>query len=87
MKRWLAAALFFALSACATMGAGSTVDVLFANSASIAIEYTKWYQQEFGSAMATAQQHCQVYGKNAQLATSQPGANPYDRVIATFNCI
>lgn len=62
--------------------------VLSYNPASVVLEYTRWYDGEFQSAMQTAQNYCAQMGKNAQVgATSPAGPNPIDRVVTSFNCI
>jgi hypothetical protein len=79
--------LALALAGCATMP-GSTITVLAYNPSQVVLEYTRWYDGEFQSAMLTAQNYCQQFRKNAQAgATTPAGPNPVDRVVTTFNCV
>lgn len=81
----LAAAL---LPTAALAAPGSTIEVVFYNRAMVVLEYTKWYQPEFQSALQTAQNYCTQFGKDAQVASTVPsGKNPYDRVVTSFNCV
>lgn len=86
MKKILAITVCMLLSACGTPG--STVKQIGATPASIVLEYTRWYGGEFEAAMAMAEEHCQRYGKHAQMAgKGLAGPNPFDRDVATFNCV
>lgn len=82
-------ALVAALLPSAVLAApGSTIEVIFYNRVSVVLEYTKWYQPEFQSALLTAQNYCAQFGKDAQVASTVPsGKNPYDRVVTSFNCV
>jgi len=67
---------------------GSTITLVGANPVGITMDYTRWNSEEQKAAFATAQAHCQRYGKNAQLAAQQPAAsNPIDRLTVTYNCV
>jgi hypothetical protein len=75
-------ALLALLSGCAT---GSTVDQIYANPASISFKYTHWYSGEEVYAMQRAEDHCNRYGKHAQLVTDKPSG--IDRSTISFNCV
>jgi hypothetical protein len=47
---------------------GSTVNQVYANQVSISFEYTHWYPNERTFAMQKADEHCNRFGKHAQLA-------------------
>lgn len=71
-----------ALSSCAT---GSTVHQTYANPVSISFEYTHWYSGEKPYAMQRAEEHCNRYGKHAQLASES--TESLDRSSLSFNCV
>lgn len=74
-----------ALSGC--MGTGSTITVPLSGPQQILIEYTR-YGGEFEAAADLARRHCAEFGRYAQFIDQRPApANPYDRLLATFNCV
>lgn len=86
--RWALASAALLLPAAAAAKPGDTIEIVFYNRAMVVLEYTKWYQPEFQSALLTAQNYCTQYGKDAQVGSTTPsGKNPYDRVVTTFNCV
>lgn len=86
---WKAAATvlaFFApISILACGGPGSTIDVVSANAASVALEYTHSYSSELGETVKAAERQCNLYRKHAVMV-SNTRLN-MDRSLATFRCV
>lgn len=77
-----------ALAGCATpplSGAGGTVDLISQSQNHVTFVYTHHYASELPYASQVAEQHCQRYGKHAQLVQNTP--NGPDRTTASFTCI
>jgi hypothetical protein len=76
------------LIGCATpplSGSGGTVDLISQSQNHVTFVYTHHYARELPYASQAAEQHCQRYGKHAQLVQNTP--NGPDRTTVSFTCI
>ena len=64
---------------------GDTVHQVYANPVSVSYEYTHWYSGEKAFAMQKAEEHCNRFGKHAQIASESPST--VDRTSISFNCV
>lgn len=75
-------AFLILLSGCATPG--STIDLITANSSTVAYQYTHSYSFELGETIKAAEQACSQYGKHAEMVSNN--RVNMDRSVATFRC-
>lgn len=71
------------LNGCASPG--STIHLISANSATVALQYTHSYSFELGETIKAAERLCGRYGTHAEMV-SNTRVN-MDRSVATFRCV